>query len=484
MATQLDKVVFPTGDYIEVSDSTDEKVIQTATSTNADYEVLFSGTADNTTRTEGARKDSNLLYNPSSNTLGLKNTGISNSITPSSISLSNSSGGSISIDNTNNKIEVGKSGTSITYSNTDIVTSNGNTWDGTNTSLKTSIANAGKTKVIQGILRRESGGYFDDNVLIPLDTVFELGYNYILEINADGDGGSLFYKRVILKFQLENVTVNDNTGGSGDHITYHFSCVNSPESTMLKRIGDNAGNYYSYVTFSTLNGEPSETYTKDSITYWESDSYIQQASSNYALDDKCYLLNQNKLSLSGGTMTGALTMPNGLYYEPGNTSYGINANDSDIINLNGLYFKDATDSGGEGINFYRNSSHWDTLIDENGWLKVKEYRANNNTTYSNLFTIPYGIQPIKFAVGTVVRTIGAVTAYTLFNATQMKDLLKTTATVNASNCVVWVMNGDDAAQSGRDITANYWNGTNLNVRFRTTANAGAYRFNYLIAFWG
>jgi hypothetical protein len=121
---------------------TNTNVTQTATSTNADYEVLFSGTADNTTRTEGARKDSNLLYNPSSNTLGLKNTGISNSITPSSISLSNSSGGGISIDNTNNKIEVGKSGTSITYSNTDIVTSNGNTWDGTNTSLKSALTAA------------------------------------------------------------------------------------------------------------------------------------------------------------------------------------------------------------------------------------------------------------------------------------------------------------------------------------------------------
>ena len=53
---------------------TDTKVTQTATSsTSADYEVLFSATADNTTRTEGARKNKTLLYNPSTNHLRLNN---------------------------------------------------------------------------------------------------------------------------------------------------------------------------------------------------------------------------------------------------------------------------------------------------------------------------------------------------------------------------------------------------------------------------
>lgn len=48
---------------------TNNAVTQTATSTNANYEVLFSATADNTTRTEGARKNSNLIFNPA---VGLK----------------------------------------------------------------------------------------------------------------------------------------------------------------------------------------------------------------------------------------------------------------------------------------------------------------------------------------------------------------------------------------------------------------------------
>lgn len=48
---------------------TDTKVTQTATTTSASYELLFSATADNTTRTEGARKSNNLLFNPSTGNL-------------------------------------------------------------------------------------------------------------------------------------------------------------------------------------------------------------------------------------------------------------------------------------------------------------------------------------------------------------------------------------------------------------------------------
>lgn len=48
---------------------TNNAVTQTATTTSANYEVLFSSTADNTTRTEGARKNSNLLFNPNTGNL-------------------------------------------------------------------------------------------------------------------------------------------------------------------------------------------------------------------------------------------------------------------------------------------------------------------------------------------------------------------------------------------------------------------------------
>ena len=53
--------------------NTDTKVTQTATTTDASYEVLFSETADNTTRTEGARKSNGLTYNPSTGELTVRN---------------------------------------------------------------------------------------------------------------------------------------------------------------------------------------------------------------------------------------------------------------------------------------------------------------------------------------------------------------------------------------------------------------------------
>lgn len=60
--------------YTPPTSDTNNAVTQTATdSTNSDYEVLFSGTADNTTRTEGARKSSRLYFNPNYGTFTIKN---------------------------------------------------------------------------------------------------------------------------------------------------------------------------------------------------------------------------------------------------------------------------------------------------------------------------------------------------------------------------------------------------------------------------
>ena len=56
------------------------KVTQTATTGSAAYEILFSGTADNTTRVEGARKTSTLTYNPSTKALVLS---LISNLTPS-----------------------------------------------------------------------------------------------------------------------------------------------------------------------------------------------------------------------------------------------------------------------------------------------------------------------------------------------------------------------------------------------------------------
>ena len=55
--------------YYDKDDNTNNAVTQTADNSNSNYEVLFSATADNTTRTEGAKKYSNLTFNPSTGNL-------------------------------------------------------------------------------------------------------------------------------------------------------------------------------------------------------------------------------------------------------------------------------------------------------------------------------------------------------------------------------------------------------------------------------
>lgn len=74
---------------------TDTKVTQTAdNSTNSDFPILFAGTADDTTRTEGAKKSARIAYNPKSSSLRFKSSaGISyTDITNGQIALSATDG--------------------------------------------------------------------------------------------------------------------------------------------------------------------------------------------------------------------------------------------------------------------------------------------------------------------------------------------------------------------------------------------------------
>lgn len=78
------------------------------------------------------------------------------------------------------------------------------------------------------------------------------------------------------------------------------------------------------------------------------------------------------------TMAGALNLAAGRFYEVGGT-WGIQANNSDIIGVNGLYFADMADGVGEGINFYRSATTWDTLLIANGTIYIQRNRTHNGT---------------------------------------------------------------------------------------------------------
>ncbi len=76
------------------------------------------------------------------------------------------------------------------------------------------------------------------------------------------------------------------------------------------------------------------------------------------------------LKLSGGTMTGPITMKVDQYAP----NYGINMNNSDIINVNTIRTADLSGSWDEGFLFVRTNGNWDSFRAADG-----EFYMNNNS---------------------------------------------------------------------------------------------------------
>lgn len=94
-----------------------------------------------------------------------------------------------------------------------------------------------------------------------------------------------------------------------------------------------------------------------------------------------YTLGAECLPLSGGTMTGKITLWSS-NADAANTG-GLNANNSNIYGLNSLYFADPSETAAEGINFYRSSTTVDSLWGSNGnlyWTPNRTY-GNAGTNY-------------------------------------------------------------------------------------------------------
>jgi hypothetical protein len=77
-----------------------------------------------------------------------------------------------------------------------------------------------------------------------------------------------------------------------------------------------------------------------------------------------------KLSLSGGTMTGPMTLKMNQYMTQ--EEYGLDANNSDIIGVNGIYWGDDCNSQSEGLHFYKGETNgvkkYDSLMGYKGQL--------------------------------------------------------------------------------------------------------------------
>lgn len=102
------------------------------------------------------------------------------------------------------------------------------------------------------------------------------------------------------------------------------------------------------------------------------------------------------LKLAGGTMTGVLTVKGNLYED--SYSGALNMNNSNIYGLNSIYMADTSENGAEGINFYRDATHVDSIHAKSGVLYFTPNRplGEAGTSYSIYHT---GNKPTKSDVG-------------------------------------------------------------------------------------
>lgn len=75
-----------------------------------------------------------------------------------------------------------------------------------------------------------------------------------------------------------------------------------------------------------------------------------------------------------------LQIVNEQFWESGSNGdkYGIDMRNSDIMNANGIYFQDDANAMGEGLNFYRGTNTWDSLLASGGKLYFAPNRAKNS----------------------------------------------------------------------------------------------------------
>lgn len=90
----------------------------------------------------------------------------------------------------------------------------------------------------------------------------------------------------------------------------------------------------------------------------------------------------NNITYGGGTMSGVLTMLKDQYDDA--YTGALNMNNSNIYGVNSIYTADVSNNAGEGINFYRDSTHVDTLWMNSGEIYFVPNRAlGTGTTAAN-----------------------------------------------------------------------------------------------------
>ena len=191
--------------------------------------------------------------------------------------------------------------------------------------------------------------------------------NVNIPVGGGGGGGS-----VIVDSSLSTTSVNPVQNRV---IT---AALNSKQNTLVSGTNIKTINSQSIVGSGNVN----LTYSFSQITSKPT------TLSGYGISDAYTMTQVNNafVSLSGNVIrtSGKLSMAADVFADDGSTG-GLDMRNSNIVGVNGIYFKDASDSDGEYINFYRDSTHVDSLYALNGELRFKPNRVLGAiTTASNI----------------------------------------------------------------------------------------------------
>lgn len=190
------------------------------------------------------------------------------------------------------------------------------------------------------------------------------GWN-ILNISGLTTYGNTSSQNQKVRFIFKQTAISANNSSSGIWCVYGFGGVGwTVPSNMAKN-----GHLYSYDSNQNATFPAQITAT--------------QFNGNATKDSDGNVIKDTYLKLSGGTMTGVLTTKANLYTDAYNSG-ALNLKNSNIDGVNSIYTADTSENAAEGIHFYRDSTHVDSLYAKSGVLYFTPNRAlgSAGTDYS------------------------------------------------------------------------------------------------------
>lgn len=162
---------------------------------------------------------------------------------------------------------------------------------------------------------------------------------------------------------------------AGTHVeTYRVKQDGTFIFKAAPKVGTNVMYHAGNLTIKTLMGTTAIG-DSDEPVYWNGNSFVKagayptKASWNY--DDRY-------LKLSGGTLTGVLHLLGSKYEDSANTG-ALDLANSDIYGVNSIKFADLAESAVEGLQWYRDATHVDSLWIKNGVIYFSPNRTWGGT---------------------------------------------------------------------------------------------------------